>query len=80
MSSECTHEETQLKVNKYTTIDYDGYPEEVWEHEEVTVNLCVDIDTHRYQCSNCNKIMYYSNASRMYHERGIKSNICGLDK
>lgn len=40
----------------------------------------VDIDLHRYKCTKCGNIGYYSSAAREYHEEGIKSSIKGLDK
>lgn len=39
-----------------------------------------DIDLHRYKCTQCNEIFYYSQAASDYYENGIKSDISGLDK
>ena len=50
-----------------------------WEYE--TVSTTVDIDLHRYKCTQCDEIMYYSGRARDYHENGVKSPwIKGLDK
>ena len=41
----------------------------------------VDLDLHRYQCTQCNEIFYYSGRARDYYEKGVKSPwIKGLDK
>jgi hypothetical protein len=50
-----------------------------WEYE--TVSTTVDIDLHRYKCTQCNEIFYYSGRARQYHEEGKKFDwIKGLDK
>ena len=50
-----------------------------WVYE--TVNTTVDIDLHRYKCTQCGEIMYYSSRAREYHEEGKKFDwITGLDK
>jgi hypothetical protein len=50
-----------------------------WVYE--TVSTTVDIDLHRYKCTQCDEIMYYSGRARDYHENGVKSPwIKGLDK
>jgi hypothetical protein len=46
-----------------------------------TVSTTVDIDLHRYKCTQCGEVMYYSGRARDYYEKGIKSVwITGLDK
>lgn len=40
-----------------------------WEYN--TVSTTIDIDLHRYKCTQCNQIMYYSSAAREYYETGI---------
>lgn len=40
-----------------------------WEYE--TVSSTIDLDTHRYQCTQCGKIMYYSGAAKEYYETGV---------
>lgn len=40
-----------------------------WEYNSVSTT--VDIDLHRYKCTQCNEIMYYSGAARDYYETGI---------
>jgi hypothetical protein len=51
--------------------------------EEVLVSedTVQDLDLHRYQCTQCGEIMYYSGRARDYYERGILSpGVPGLDK
>lgn len=33
----------------------------------------VDLDLHRYQCTQCKEIFYYSGRARDFYEKGIKS-------
>lgn len=47
-----------------------------WE-EESTLE---DIDLHRYRCTQCSQVFYYSTAARNFYEKGIESNITGLNK
>jgi hypothetical protein len=50
-----------------------------WEYSSEYTT--VDIDLHRYKCTQCGEIMYYSGRARDYHEKGVKSpGITGLDK
>ena len=40
-----------------------------WEYNtEITT---VDIDLHRYKCTQCGQVMYYSSAAREYYETGV---------
>ncbi len=61
-------------------MDDDDYVEEAsnWVPAH-TKDTSVDIDTHRYKCTQCGKIMYYSGAARSYYEDGTKSGIRGLE-
>lgn len=70
------------------------YTREVWVEEEdwfsgeiegewktETVYTTVDIDLHRYKCTQCGEIMYYSGRAREYYEEGKRFDwIRGLDK
>ena len=40
-----------------------------WEFD--SVSTIVDIDLHRYKCTQCGKVMYYSGAAREYYETGV---------
>lgn len=67
----CTHSQQR---QKYVTTDHwgdeiDGY----WEYwEERTTE---DIDLHRFRCTQCKEIMYYSGAARKYYEEGINNDV-----
>jgi hypothetical protein len=41
-----------------------------WEYDSVSTT--VDIDLHRYKCTQCGEIMYYSGRAREYYEEGKK--------
>ncbi len=63
----CNHQRT---TSRWVTTDYFG--EEIdgeWEYE--TVSTTVDIDLHRYRCTQCGLVMYYSGAAREYYETGV---------
>ena len=73
----CKHER---RTERWVTQDYFG--EEIegeWQYD--TVSTTVDIDLHRYKCTMCNEVMYYSGRAREYYEQGKKFDwIEGLDK
>jgi hypothetical protein len=63
----CTH---TRDTSRWVTRDYFG--EEIdgeWEYD--SVSTCVDIDLHRYKCTQCGEVMYYSGAAREYYETGV---------
>lgn len=52
--------------------------EEDWYHggtvgrwETYTESTTVDIDLHRYKCTMCNRVLYYSGAAKDYYETGV---------
>ena len=46
-----------------------------------TKSTTVDIDLHRYKCTQCGEVMYYSGRARQHYEEGVKFDwIKGLDK
>lgn len=54
----------------------DQYSE--WEHKIVSTQK--DIDLHRFQCTQCGEIGYYSGAARRFYEEGIPTpGIRGLE-
>lgn len=70
----CTHSQ---RYSKWITTNY--YGEEIageWEHW--TERTTVDVDLHRYKCTMCEKIMYYSGAAGQFYEKGIDSDVYGL--
>jgi hypothetical protein len=73
----CKHERT---TSRWVTVDYFG-EETDGEWEYTTESTTVDIDLHRYKCTQCGEIMYYSGRARQYYEDGVKFDwIKGLDK
>lgn len=74
----CTH--TNEKSYWHEEEDwYHGGTIGEWRCE--TINTYVDLDLHRFKCTQCNEIFYYSGRARDYYEKGIKSEwITGLDK
>lgn len=63
----CSHQRTQ---SHWVTRDYFGEETEgQWEYE--TIHTTEDIDLHRYRCTQCKEIMYYSGAAREYYETGV---------
>lgn len=57
---------------------YHGGSTGEWEY--TTESTTVDIDLHRYKCTMCNEVMYYSGRARAFYEDGVKSEwITGLN-
>lgn len=70
----CTHTRSEYKhVRDYAWVD-DEYID-VGGMEFVSVSTCVDVDLHRYQCTQCKKMFYYSSAARRYYEDGEDNHI-----
>ncbi len=64
----CTHSRTK---ETWVTTDYWGEETEgEWQYE--TINTTVDLDLHRYKCTQCGTVMYYSGRAREYYEEGKK--------
>lgn len=71
--TKCTHTESvsggwvdNYCVNWDGEIENDPIYEEGWDKPTT-----VDIDLHRYKCTQCDEIMYYSNKARKFYEEGI---------
>lgn len=63
----CDHEITRSVVR--TEVDFEG-DEYSWVDEEVIMTV-VDIDVHRYMCTQCKKVMYYSLRAKQHFEEGM---------
>lgn len=50
---------------------YDGSV--VTDGHYATQSATEDIDVHRYRCTQCGKVMYYSGRAEAFYERGVKS-------
>ena len=60
-------------------VDDDWAGDGWWEYS--TQYTTVDIDLHRFKCTQCGEIMYYSGRAREHFEEGkIFKWITGLDK
>ena len=75
----CNH---QRERSYYVDEEEDGWGGTTPGHWEYTTEQAtVDIDLHRYKCTMCGEVMYYSGRARQYHEEGTKFDwIKGLDK
>jgi hypothetical protein len=63
----CSHTKTK---QTWVTTDYWGEETEgKWESE--TVSTTVDLDLHRYKCTQCGEVMYYSGTAKEYYETGV---------
>lgn len=71
----CTH---TVERSRWVSMSHDPFSAGEWEYW--TEYTTVDLDLHRYQCTQCGEIMYYSGRARAYHEQGVLSDITGLDK
>lgn len=64
----CKHEQSR---SYWVPYDPDDESQGYWDTE--TISTTEDIDIHRYRCTQCNPVMYYSAASQLYYETGIDS-------
>ena len=65
----CNHKrEKSTWVNEYHD-DWGTLVDGHWEYE--TESTCVDLDLHRYQCTQCREVLYYSGAAKDYYETGV---------
>ena len=65
----CKH---QREYSYYVDEEEDGWGGTTpghWEYK--TESTTVDIDLHRYKCTQCGLVMYYSGAAREYYETGV---------
>lgn len=67
----CTH-----TLQRSRWVEADDFEEGHWEYW--TESTTADLDVHRYQCTQCSRIMYYSGAARQHFEEGKKFDIPGL--
>jgi hypothetical protein len=75
--STCDHYEHKLEwTEEYD--DWTGETSSSWKRSVIC--LQEDIDIHRFKCTRCGEIGYYSSRARDYYENGIKCWVPGLDK
>jgi hypothetical protein len=65
----CTHER---RTSRWVEIEdwYHGGTTGEWEY--TTEYTTVDIDLHRYKCTQCGEVMYYSGRAKQHFEEGTK--------
>ena len=67
----CTHSrETSRWVETDSWYEDSGATGE-WVYS--TESTTVDLDLHRYQCTQCKEIFYYSGRAKDYYENGVES-------
>jgi hypothetical protein len=67
----CQHQKTVSRwVEEDEWSPQDGGSTGYWEYE--TVSTTVDIDLHRYKCTQCGEVMYYSGRAKQHYEEGKK--------
>jgi len=62
----CDHEKTIEEDFGYYDMDGDWVP----DIRLVTVGTWSDIDLHRFRCTQCGLVRYYSERARRYYEDG----------
>jgi len=66
-----------MTCNHTRTREYWHEEEDWWSGETVgewrydTEITTVDLDLHRFKCTQCGEVMYYSGAAREYYETGV---------
>lgn len=76
--SNCSHKR-KLPDQWVSDIGWDGEEYGWWEDGD-EVSTTVDIDLHRYKCTQCGEVMYYSSRARDHFENGTTYDIKGLNK
>lgn len=67
----CSHERTLDPVWVTHINDWDGEEYSQWEYPNgETQSTLEDIDTHRYKCTQCGEIFYYSQRAKQWYENG----------
>jgi 5-methylcytosine-specific restriction endonuclease McrA len=74
VKNSCKHQTlVEIKTTTYNNYigEYETDYEWVWKSTEE------DIDLHRYKCTQCGEIGYYSSAAENYYTKGIKNPMLG---
>lgn len=67
----CTHSKPRRWIDA-SYVDDEGYQHISGEWEDGD-SLFVDIGLHRYKCTGCGEVGYYSSRARAYFEDGVGS-------
>jgi hypothetical protein len=74
MKNSCKHQKLiEVKTSLYNHYTGEEHIEVNWLWEDTFK----DIDTHRYKCTQCGEIQYYSGAAKDYYTKGIKNPMLG---
>ena len=65
----CDH--SRQRERWVTNEDWDSCDGNSGQWEYWSESACIDLDLHRYKCTLCNEVMYYSGAAREYYETGV---------
>lgn len=69
-TGDCDHHERRQFYDEWEN-DRTGEREGEWKTEEQS--LMIDIDLHRFQCTRCKQIGYYSGAAKAFYEEGKRA-------
>ena len=70
----CKHQKlVEVKTEVYNPYTGDESIDISWEWE----STCEDVDLHRYKCTLCGEIGYYSGSAKDYYTKGIKNGALG---
>lgn len=76
----CTHEQTHQEWVEESEEDFWGNRYDSGRWQTISKSFLEDLDLHRYQCTRCKEIFYYSGKAKDFFENGKKSEgIPGLD-
>ena len=75
--NDCTHTRwVDVSLGEEWDEELEEYYEKTEPEEEYTYE---DIDTHRYKCTQCGEVFYYSGVAKSYFEDGVESQVRGLN-
>ena len=74
MKNSCNHQrQVAVKTALYNQYTGEEYIDRKWELEDTFE----DIDIHRYKCTQCGEIGYYSGTAKDYYTKGIENPMLG---
>jgi hypothetical protein len=74
VKNSCKHQRlVEVKIPVYNHYTGDESIDIDWKWEDTFK----DIDLHRYKCTQCGEIGYYSGAAENYYTKGIKNPMLG---
>ncbi len=74
MKNSCKHQKLiEKRIPFYNDFTGDESIDVIWEWEDTFK----DIDLHRYKCTQCGEIGYYSGAAKDYYTKGTENPTLG---